>query len=1089
MYRFAFDLGSGSLGWAVFELSEGDSTPVALTDLGVRVFPTGRDPKSKESNALGRRQPRQQRRQIDRRKKRRVELEDRLVAAGLMPAADNLDDRREFFGIDPYEARGRAARGKADLRDLGRAIWHISKHRGFKSNRKADRTNEDDKGKIATASATLRELLAEQGAPTYGAWLADRHARGEAVRVRPHGEGAKAAYDFYPTRAMLEDEFDHIWRVQAKHHPSLTGAARDAIRDSVFFQRPLKPVKPGRCTFFPDDYRLPKWHPLAQEFLILQQLNMLRIIDEGGERGLDLTARDLIARHLMSGEKLTWSSSKKGLRGILRLSSEVKINLEEGGLKELAHNTLAARLVGTDKKPGPLANAWEGLGPRRQLLLVKILAVTVSPDRTVERLEKWIGLSRETAERVEKITLPDGHLMLGERAVRAILKVLREEVVVYSDAVRQASERGLFGDGVVIHHSDLRPEGDPGLPDLPRYNELPALRHMIGTGTGDPDDPPDIRFGRISNPTVHIALGQFRRVMNALIARYGKPAEVVIETTRDMAKSARELNEIEKDIRNNTKRNDEWRAELEKHGIVAPGARIGDRFLRMRLWEELGTSNADRICPYSGNPISLHQLHSDAVEIDHILPFEDTFDDSPANKTVCFRAANRIKGKRAPGDAWSGADLDAIIARVKAAPGMKRKLWRFLPGALEKWQQDKSFEDRQLKATGYLARVVHAYADQLFPKDGKRHVRVIPGRMTAMMRRRWGLYLPDHNTKTRDDHRHHALDAAVVGAIDESMVFRLQNYARQIGAEELDRVLPNPPEPFEGFRDQVRDRVAKLIVSHRPNRPITKREAMTRKEAGEKHIPSIINGPLHEDKAYGLVRDVPENQAARMIGNVVVRKPVTDLTAKEIGQVRDEKIRNDLLAATQAQKSDKKALAEALKVWSERTGHRRLRIIKPASTARPIHAADGRPYKWMVPGEIAYLDILQDEDGRWVHHATDIWAAQSAVQTDWKEAHPGARFIMRLFKGDTIQLFDLDQDGDPVAGSNRIKRIVRLSPSNSVLYLVGVNDAGDYQKRHADTDDPFRWDFANIGKLKQRRARRVRIDELGRVRVVPHGVI
>ena len=36
MYRFAFDLGSGSLGWAVFEL-DNDSTPIGLADLGVRM--------------------------------------------------------------------------------------------------------------------------------------------------------------------------------------------------------------------------------------------------------------------------------------------------------------------------------------------------------------------------------------------------------------------------------------------------------------------------------------------------------------------------------------------------------------------------------------------------------------------------------------------------------------------------------------------------------------------------------------------------------------------------------------------------------------------------------------------------------------------------------------------------------------------------------------------------------------------------------------------------------------------------------------------------------------------------------------------
>ncbi len=1075
MYRFAFDLGSGSLGWAVIELDPDEldpkvMTPVALADLGVRVFPTGRDPQSRESNALGRRQPRQQRRQIDRRKKRRVELEARLVAAGLMPAAGETGGRAEFFAIDPYAARDRAARGKTELHDLGRAIWHMSRHRGFKSNRKADRTNEDDKGKIAEASARLRKMLADHGAPTYGAWLFGRHEREEPVRVRPVGEGAKSAYDFYPTREMLEDEFDHIWRMQASHHPGLTQDARDAIRDSVFFQRPLKPVQPGRCTFFPDDYRLPKWNPLAQEYLILSQLNMLRIIDDGGERTLDLTARDLIARHLMSGEKLTWSSSKKGLRGVLRLPSEVTINLEAGGLKELAHNAVAARLTGTKTKPGPLATVWPVWSDEQRLRLLVILDEAATPEATVEQLVDECGLEADCAGQVEKITLPHGHLMLGERAVRAILEVLRKQVVVYSDAVRLASEQGLFGDGVVIHHSDLRPEGDPGMTELPRYNELPALRRMIGTGTDDPDDPPDTRFGRISNPTVHVALGQFRRVMNALISRYGKPAQVVIETTRDMAKSTRELNEIESDIRKHTRRNDRWRAELEEAGLIASGARVGDRFLRMRLWEELGTSNADRICPYSGRPISLHQLHSDQVEIDHILPFQDTFDDGPANKTVCFRTANRIKGKHAPGDgAWSGAELEAIIARVKGAPGMTRKLWRFMPGALEKWQEQKGFEDRQLHATGYLARVVRAYAEALFPRDGTSNIWMPPGRMTAILRRRWELYLPGHHAKTRDDHRHHALDAATVGMIDRRTIQTLQTYARRNGAEELGRVLPDPPGRFEGFSEQVRERVATLHVSHRPDH--------------------AISGRLHEDTAYGLIRDVPENQAARTIGRVVVRKPVADLTAKEIGQVRDEKIRNALLAATRDQKSDKKALAETLKAWADCNSHRRLRIIKPAATARPVVDLNGRPYKWMVPGEIAYLDVLEDTDGHWFHHATEIWAAQSVERESWKEAHPGARFLMRLFKGDTIQLFDLDEDGNPLAGSNRIKRVVRLQPSAKRVLLAGVNDAGILDNRHNNPDDPFRWDLANIGKLKNRRARRVRIDELGRVRIVPHGVI
>lgn len=797
---------------------------------------------------------------------------------------------------------------------------------------------------------------------------------------------------------------------------------------------------------------------------------MLRFLDERGERPLDKDMRDLVMNHLMAGEKLTWAS----LRRTLKIPAGTEINLEKGGLKEIAHNATASRLAGTAKKPGPLSDLWPHWKEEARNMLLSVLDTAASPEEAIDRLTGEFDLPRDIAERVEKIALPSGHLMLGLRATRVIVQAMRDEVVVYSDAIERASERGLFGDGVVVHHSDLRPEGDPGLPRLPRYYELPTLRRMIGTGTGNPEDPPEVRFGKIANPTVHIALGQFRRVMNALIDRYGKPNQVVIETTRDMAKSARELNEIDTEIKKNTRRNDAWREELEENGILTPGARAGDRLMRMRLWEELGKTPADRLCPYSGRPISLTQLHSDAVEIDHILPFKGTFDDSPTNKTVCFRAANRIKGKRAPGDAWSGDELEAIVARVKGAPGMAKKLWRFLPGALEKWQEQRGFEDRQLHATGYLAKVVRAYAEALFSKDGTSNIWMPTGRMTAMLRRRWGLHLPDHNAKTRDDHRHHALDAAVVGVIDRRTIQILQTHARRIGAEKLDRLLPDPPEPFAGYRDQVLERVAKINVSHRPDH--------------------ASGGKLHEDTAYGLVQDLPENQAARTIGNLVVRKPVTAMTAKEIGQVRDQKLREELLAATEGVRSDKKKLAEALKSWSERTGHLRLRILVEDKSARPVRAHAGKPhvgkpYKWMIPNEIAYIDVLEDIGGRWLHHATDIWTAQDAEPEDWRKAHPQATFVMRLFKNDTVQVFELDNEGNPIPGSNMVKRVVRMEPSANRVRLASCRDAGNLDQRHKDEDDPFRWDLATISKLKARRARRVRIDELGRVRIVPHGVI
>ena len=70
-----------------------------------------------------------------------------------------------------------------------------------------------------------------------------------------------------------------------------------------------------------------------------------------------------------------------------------------------------------------------------------------------------------------------------------------------------------------------------------------------------------------------------------------------------------------------------------------------------------------------------------------------------------------------------------------------------------------------------------------------------------------------------------------------------------------------------------------------------------------------------------------------------------------------------------------------------------------------------------------------------------------------------------------------------------MKRVVRLAPSNNRIYLCGINDAGKLNDRHNDKTDIFRWDLAGFEKQRLRRARRVRVDELGRLHTIPHGKV
>ncbi|MCL8484772.1 hypothetical protein, partial [Bradyrhizobium denitrificans] len=84
-YRLGVDLGANSLGWFVVWLDD-HGQPEGLGPGGVRIFPDGRNPQSKQSNAAGRRLARSARRRRDRYLQRRGKLMGLLVKHGLMPA-------------------------------------------------------------------------------------------------------------------------------------------------------------------------------------------------------------------------------------------------------------------------------------------------------------------------------------------------------------------------------------------------------------------------------------------------------------------------------------------------------------------------------------------------------------------------------------------------------------------------------------------------------------------------------------------------------------------------------------------------------------------------------------------------------------------------------------------------------------------------------------------------------------------------------------------------------------------------------------------------------------------------------------------
>ncbi len=1074
-WRLGSDLGANSLGWAAIELDAQDN-PISILAAGSRIFSDGRDPKSGASLAVDRRNARAMRRRRDRFQQRQRALIKYLISDGLFPVDET--EREALAALDPYALRARALDEALPLHQLGRALFHLNQRRGFKSNRKADRKADGDTGKIAVGIDRLRDAMMEVGARTYGEWL---HMRREAAtdrnaipsvrtRLRPEsGEEAKGdGYDFYPSRALLEEEFAAIWQAQAPHHPDvLTEEVYRRLFEIVFYQRPLKAPQIGMCTLIAGDRRLPKAHPLFQRRRLLEELNALMIV-RPGEKAQRLTReeRDTLLLKLKDKVKVSFES----LRETLKLDPDARFNKESENRTDLKGDEVAAAM-GSKTRFG---TRWVHLPPDEQLAVIDRLSA-VESDADDDAFRSWLtetyNMNADQTRAVANAPLPQGYGRFGLQATIRLIEALRDgekdgHVLVYSEAVLAAG---------LGHHSDQRTgeifEDGQGRPQLPYYGVV--LERHIMPGTGDPSDPEEMRIGRLTNPTVHVGLNQLRRIVNRLIRAYGPPTEIAIELAREL-----KLTDDDKKRLNRGNSENRLGAERRSEKLLAIGQPDtgGNRAL-LKLWEELNPANVlDRRCIYSGTQISIDMLFSGAVEVDHILPFQVTLDDSNGNKIVCLREANRIKRKRSPYEAWGHmAQWEEIAARAAHLP--KNKRWRFEPDAMERLKEEGGFLARHLVDTQYLARLSREYLGALYPDrgEGSGHIWVSPGRLTEMVRRKLGLndLLPDHNfggaadqPKNRLDHRHHAIDAVVVAIVDRSMLNRIAEASGKEGTEGRERIII--PEPWDGFRDDLREAVNAITVSHRADHGTASKAALPKGK-------DATAGRLHNDTAYGLTGETD----AKGNSIVVHRVPLTSIKkASDIDRIRDANLKAALYRFTEGLEG--KAFDKAVTDFPRLgplpfRGIRRARATEPL-TVIPIHNRDGHVYKGYKGDSNYRYDVWELKDGKWVSEVVSMFDAH---RPDWQSAvrlaNPTARKVLSLHQNDLVAI---ERDGE----DRKLMRVVKFG-QNGQITLAEHQQAGDLKRRDAmpNDDDPFKYFAPTCGGLKKASARQVRIDELGRV--------
>ena len=945
-YILGLDLGVQSIGWAILDLDRGDGA-CAVRRAGVRCFESGVGSETQiemgkdESKNATRRDARQHRRQLFRRAQRLKRVLRVLQGVGLVPEGSLKPAARHAWLLDldrelasqfackgdrvanqvvPYLLRTKALDGPLPPHALGRALFHLAQRRGFLSNKKA-RKEKDEEGVVKAGISELQEEIRKAGKRTLGEYFAGLDP--EELRIRGRWTG----------RQMFVDEFEQIWAAQSPHHTNLTSEVKESLERAIFDQRPLKSQKSliGRCELEPQHRRAPMATLLAQRFRYLQKLNDLEVTTPEGEiRSLSADEREKLCAEFEESGDLTFAAQCKllGWKKRTERTAGYEFNLERGGEKRIPGNRTAEKFVRA------LGDGWRNMSEERRDRLVQEVMQSEHEDELAARLEKGWGFDSATAAQLSAIELEEGYCALSRRAMRKLLPGLKAGK--WLNEVRKE----VYGERLL--------RGRQALDRLPSIGKAaPSLR----------------------NPVVCRALSELRKVVNAIVKEYGKPQKVRIELARDMKKGRKQREETWKEMRQNEKRREEAKARILKEaGIREP--RPGD-ILKMLLAEECNWE-----CPYTGKAITPRTLlgESPRFDVEHIIPFSRSLDNSFSNKTLCYHEENRnVKKNQTPYESYAGAAdrWTEILQRVRRFRGgaAAAKLRRFL---LEEIPED--FADRQLNDTRYISRMAADYVGLLFggrvAADGVQRIQVGRGGMTAYLRGEWDLnsILGEGDRKERTDHRHHAVDAVVIALTDPGTVQALSRSAER--AHEMGRRLFVPIEAPWGegreFHDEVRRGIEAINISYRVDRR--------------------INGALHQDSNYSKPHEATDGKGKKTAYRHI-RKPIKSMSTNEIEMIVDDRVRELVKAKLNDGDPKKVFAADGDHPYFRTKDGRLIPIHKARIRKNEATITVGTPEKQrhVSPGSNHHMEIVatlddQGKEIRWEGFIVSLFEATQRVR-------------------------------------------------------------------------------------------------------------
>ncbi len=356
--------------------------------------------------------------------------------------------------------------------------------------------------------------------------------------------------------------------------------------------------------------------------------------------------------------------------------------------------------------------------------------------------------------------------------------------------------------------------------------------------------------------------------------------------SREIGKTTKERERIKR--KQNENKTARERLESKFHDAFDRYPYNSDELLKYRLYKDQKCK-----CAYSMEPIKLDKdifFEPGYVEIDHILPYSRSFDNSYSNKVLVLQSENQMKRNRTPYEYFRDeklnkwVDYECWVKENIENPKKRNKLLTKNYSEVEKTE----WAPRTIVNTQYIARFFAQFIrSSLKFSDPKVKLPVVcmNGRITSMLRGLWGI------SKVReDDDLHHAKDAAVIATITPRMVKLITEYrkARESKRYQKNEVFVDTetgeiidfkysfPMPWKNFRleliARLSDNPAAEIEALKNN---DKLSAYTDKNDVKPVIVSRkpqrkVTGQMHKET----IRSVREEEGAQIS---VIRKNISEL--------------------------------------------------------------------------------------------------------------------------------------------------------------------------------------------------------------------